>query len=147
MHCLQWTCVTGRDKLNWNEACPRKLAIAWMRLPVTLWLANIMTEFSCHFWKSNRKARDAQDADECIIVCLKFLADCYTIVYIHWQWLSKSVGRHSSSSLLSMMKVMVWYFVSSTFDCTHSWGFRFGFGGYAGSMTFKMLVGFSSAIL
>jgi hypothetical protein len=44
----------------------------------------------------------------CILVYPKFWADYYMFSYAHcWELLMKSVGSHSSQSLLSMMKVML----------------------------------------
>lgn len=38
--------------------------------------------------------------------CLKFLADCYVLIYIHCQELMKSVDSYGSLSLIFVTKVM-----------------------------------------
>jgi hypothetical protein len=62
-------------------------------------VANIMAEFSV------RNARETQDADVRIIVCGKFWADYYVLVYSCCQELMKSVWGHCSTSLLSSSKL------------------------------------------
>jgi len=62
-------------------------------------VANIMAEFSV------RNATETQDADVHIIVCGRFWADYYVLVYSCCQELMKSVGGHCSSSLLSSSKL------------------------------------------
>ncbi len=52
-------------------------------------------------------ATENQDhLDVCIMIFLKFWANCY-IIFTYHQELMTSVGSHGSSSLLFMMKVMV----------------------------------------
>jgi hypothetical protein len=46
--------------------------------------------------------------------CPKFWADHYILIYTHCWELMKSVGTNGSLSLLFMMKVMVWHFVSNS---------------------------------
>jgi len=49
----------------------------------------------------------------CTIVCLKFLIDYFLLIHTHWWELMKSVSSHGSLSLLFVIKVMVWDFVSN----------------------------------
>jgi hypothetical protein len=44
----------------------------------------------------------------------KFWADYYIPIYTHLQELMKLVGSHGSSSLLFLMKVTIWHFVSKS---------------------------------
>ncbi len=58
-------------------------------------------------------ASENEDVNSYKMVCWNFWkADYYLVIYSHHQELVKSVGSHSSSSLLFMIKVMVWNFVS-----------------------------------
>jgi len=73
-------------------------------------LANIVTESSCCFWKGNRSSGHRF----CIILCPTFWADHSIFFYTHHQELAKSLVSQCSSSLLFMIKVMVWHFVSDS---------------------------------
>jgi hypothetical protein len=63
---------------------------------------NVMTESSC-FWKCNKNSG-----------CTKFQADYYIQICTHHQELMKSVGSHGGLSLLLMMVVVVWHFMSDS---------------------------------
>jgi len=47
-------------------------------------------------------------------LCPKFWEDYYRLLHTHCQQLLKSVGSHGSLSLLFVMKVKVWHFVSKS---------------------------------
>jgi hypothetical protein len=103
-----------RDMLKWNEAYPHKLIAAWMRIQLTFliryvsWVqANIINE-SPNCFQKNPACRFY------IMVCQKFVADYYLLIYTHCQELMKSAGSHGSVSLLFVMKVMVWNFVGNS---------------------------------
>jgi hypothetical protein len=103
-----------RDMLKWNEAYPHKLIAAWMRIQLTFliryvsWVqANIINE-SPNCFQKNSACRFY------IMVCLKFLADYYLLIYTHCQELMKSAGSHGSVSLQFVMTVMVWNFVGNS---------------------------------
>jgi hypothetical protein len=84
--------VHGQAKMKWSlpsQACCR------MRYHITLGLGR---NSGCRF---------------CIMVWLKFWADCYMPYYTHCQELKKSVGSHGTSSLLFVMKMMVCSLVSN----------------------------------
>ncbi len=58
-----------------------------------------------------------------MLFCLKFWARCYIFIYTHLWKLICSLGIHCSSSLLFMMKLMVWHIVEWQLwghDCTLS---------------------------
>jgi hypothetical protein len=50
------------------------------------------------------------------VVLPKALSTLFSSYHSYCQELMKSVGSHGSSSLLFMMKMMVWYFMSDTHD-------------------------------
>ncbi len=71
---------------------------------LTSWvLAKITSESSHCFWKGNRN----WGRRLCIMVCPSFWADYYMLIYTHCWELMNSVGGHSSSLLLFVMKVTV----------------------------------------
>ncbi len=73
-------------------------------------LANIMPESSCWFQKWDRDS----GCRFCITVCPKTWVDHYILIYTNHGRLMKSLGSHGSSSLLFVMKVMVWHHVSNS---------------------------------
>ncbi len=80
---------------------------------IDLWLAmsSVMTKSST----ASANATEAQDADFCIMVCPKFRVDYYVLIYYtHCQELMKSWVCNGCSSLLFLMKVIVWQFVSNS---------------------------------
>jgi hypothetical protein len=88
---------------------------------------------------TSRNVTEIEDGDVFfVVVCsIFFSADSLVLIYIDCWELMKSVGRHGSSS--TMMKVMVWNFLSTTLIllwlCTRSYCVSFGFAG-----TFKVLL-------
>jgi hypothetical protein len=64
--------------------------------------------------KFSGNATVTPNADAWIMVCLRCWADYNLLIYTHCQKLMNSVGSHGSLSLLFMMRVMVWCFVSNT---------------------------------
>jgi len=92
---------------------------AWMRILSTFFisdvswvLANITSESSHCFWKSNRNSGRRL----CIMVCPSFWEDYYMLIYTHCWELMNSVGSHGSLSLPFVMKVMVCHFVSDSHE-------------------------------
>jgi hypothetical protein len=64
--------------------------------------------------KSSGNTTVTPNADAWIMVCLRCWADYNLLIYTHCQKLMNSVGSHGSLSVLFMMRVMVWCFVSNT---------------------------------
>ncbi len=74
-------------------------------------LARIITKSSQCVQKCNRNSGHK--------ICIRFCRNCfwavyYIVIYTHPQELMKSVGIYGSSSLLFVIMVMVWHFVSNT---------------------------------
>jgi hypothetical protein len=68
-----------------------------------------MSETSHSFWNCDRNSQGRF----CRVLCLRFWADYYILIYdCSWE-LIKAVGSHGSSSLLFAMMMMVWHFVSA----------------------------------
>jgi hypothetical protein len=106
------------DKLKWNEAYPHKLVAAWARMLLTIlisavsWLlANITIGSFCWFRKCDRKS-----GHRCLCSGLtQFLAWFLFLSTPHHYAPMKSVGTHARSSLLFVMRVIIWHFVSNTY--------------------------------
>jgi len=100
-----------RDKLKWNETYPHKLvAAAWMRILLT---------FSV-FYVSD--ASQHHDRDFTLLLEMwqklrtqilynsfpRFSPNCYVLIYTHcWE-----LDSHGRLSLLFVLKVIVWHFVT-----------------------------------
>jgi hypothetical protein len=105
-----------RDKLKWNEAYPHKLITAWRCILLTLFisyvswlLANIMIESSCCFQKCNRNW-----GHRCLYNGLSESLGGLLQPHLCPPSGADEVGSHGSLSLLFMMKMMVWNFMSNT---------------------------------
>ncbi len=73
-------------------------------------LDNVMTKSSCCFWKCKRNSGHRYLHNG----LPEIWVDCHILVYTHCPELMKSVKSHGSLSLLFMMKLMVWHFVSDS---------------------------------
>ncbi len=108
------------DVLKWNKSSfLQKLVATWMRILLTFlisnvsWvLANITFESSHCFRKGNKNSRHIL----CIMVCPSFWEDYYMLIYTHCWGLMNLMGSHGSSSLLFVMKVMVYHFVNDSHE-------------------------------
>ncbi len=106
--------------LKWNKSSfLQKLVAAWMRILLTFFisdvsgvLANIMSESSHCFRKGNIYSGHRL----CILVCPRFWEDYYMLIHTHCWELMNSVGGHGSLSLLFVLKVMVFHFVSDSHE-------------------------------
>jgi len=105
-----------RDKLRWNETYLHKLVAAWMNILLTFYFIGFVSFMVIISWLN------LTIAYENVIVIQDiglhnnlpfFWVDYYTLIYIVYRKLMKSMGNQSSKwLLLFMMKVIVWHFVS-----------------------------------
>jgi hypothetical protein len=94
-----------RHKLNWTETFPHRLVT--LRIPLSFYISLC---YPTSWQLLLLEMRQSQDADVCMVVCLKFWVDYHMHIITYCWELMESVGSHGSSSMMAM----VWHFVSDT---------------------------------
>jgi hypothetical protein len=116
--CSEQSCLLSVFNIGWWYA-------VWTRIDR---FDNYLLCLSCSSQHvASRNATGTQHTDFCFTICWKFCADYYAL-YVHplfQSWLSQwGKNLWQLLILLFMMKVMVWYFMSSNhnvYDCAFPW--------------------------